>query len=101
MNKEVESVRATYNRDGVVDTYTHAVDKVGLWNSEKIIFEKYISKTANILDLGCGAGRTTINMYKQGYKNIVGLDISDKFIEFANNYCKENDLDISNPTIFL
>ena len=39
MNKEIESVRETYNRDGVVDTYTHAVDNVGLWNSEKTIFE--------------------------------------------------------------
>ena len=95
MNKEIESVRETYNRDGVVETYTHAVDKVGLWNSEKIIFEKYISKDSNILDLGCGAGRTTINMYKQGYKNIEGLDISDKFIDFAKSYCKANNLDIN------
>ena len=35
MNKQIESVRETYNRDEIVSIYTHAVDKVGLWNSEK------------------------------------------------------------------
>ena len=94
MNKQIESVRETYNRDEMVKTYTHAVDKVGLWGSEKIIFEKFISKDSKILDLGCGAGRTTINLYKEGYKDIVGLDISDKFIDFAKNYCIKNDLEI-------
>ena len=94
MNKEIESVRETYNRDEMVSTYTHAVDKVGLWNSEKIMIEKYIPKDSKILDLGCGAGRTTINLYKDGYKDIIGLDISDRFISYAKNYCKENNLNI-------
>ena len=94
MNKEIESVRKTYNNSKVAKSYTEAVEKVGLWNSEKIMFEKYISKDAKILDLGCGAGRTTINLYKEGYKNITGLDISDKFIDYAKNYCKTNNLDI-------
>ena len=94
MNKEIESVRETYNRNEMVKTYGEAVDKVGLWDSEKIMFEKYISKDSKILDLGCGAGRTTINLYKNGYKNIIGLDISDKFINYAKSYCKKNKLDI-------
>ena len=87
MNKQTQSIRETYNREEMQKTYTEAVDKVRLWKSEKIMFDKYIPKNSSILDLGCGAGRTTINMFKIGYKNIVGLDISDKFIEFAINYC--------------
>lgn len=94
MNKQTQSIRETYNRDEMQKTYTEAVDKVGLWKSEKIMFDKYIPKNSQILDLGCGAGRTTINMFKIGYKNIVGLDISDKFIEFAINYCISNKLEI-------
>jgi len=94
MNKQTQSIRDTYNREAMQKTYTEAVDKVGLWQSEKIIFEKYISKNAKILDLGCGAGRTTINMFKNGYNDIVGLDISDKFIEFAKEYCLKNSLKI-------
>ena len=94
MNKEIESIRKTYNNDAVVQSYTNAVENVGLWNSEKLMINKYISKNAKILDLGCGAGRTTINLYKEGYKDIIGLDISDKFIEFAQRYCNKNNLNI-------
>lgn len=61
---------------------------------KKILIEKYISKDAKILDLGCGAGRTTINLYRLGYKNIIGLDYSEKLIESANEYCDNNNLDI-------
>ena len=93
-NNQVESIRETYNREEMVKTYSNAVDKVGLWDSEKIMVEKYLSKASKILDLGCGAGRTTINLYKEGYKDIVGLDISDKFISFAKDYCRNNNLSI-------
>ena len=95
MNKQTQSIKETYNREEMQKTYTEAVDKVGLWQSEKLMVEKCIPKNAKILDLGCGAGRTTINLYKNGYHNIIGLDISDKFIDFAKNYCLKNGLDIN------
>lgn len=95
MNKQTQSIRETYNRKEMQKVYTEAVDKVGLWQSEKIMVEKYISRDDKILDLGCGAGRTTINLFKYGFQNIIGLDISDKFIEFAKKYCKKNALNIS------
>ncbi len=90
----VNVVKNFYNEDENHARYGVAVDKVGLWESEKIIFDKYVSKDANILDLGCGAGRTTINLFKYGYQNIVGLDISDALINYANNYVATNSLAI-------
>lgn len=92
MNKEIKQAKEYYNSDINLETYSDAVDKITLWNSENIIFNKYIDKNNKILDLGCGAGRTTINLYKQGFNNIIGLDIADNLIKYAKEYCKNNNL---------
>jgi len=94
MDKDIKSAKEFYEIETNVQRYGKAIDEVGLWNSEKIIFNKYISKTDKILDLGCGAGRTTINLFKAGFKNIIGLDISSPLIDYANDYINKNNLDI-------
>ena len=53
-------------------------------------FEKYLKKTDKILDIGCGAGRTTIGLYKLGLHSMVGIDLSDKMIEAAKRIAKES-----------
>lgn len=83
-----------YNSKDTADNYTNSVDNVGLWESEKIIFSKYLKKEDKILDLGCGAGRTTINLYKEGFTNITGLDISEELIKYARYYSLNNGLDV-------
>jgi ubiquinone/menaquinone biosynthesis C-methylase UbiE len=45
------------------------------------IFQKYVNKNAHILDIGCGYGRTLSELYNNGYKNIIGIDFSEKMIE--------------------
>ena len=94
MNKDVKSVRDYYNSDVNIERYGYAIDDVGLRKSEEIFFSKYISKKSRILDLGCGAGRTTLNLYKKGFKNIIGVEIAEKLIAFAKDYCKRNNLSI-------
>lgn len=64
MYKNLEYTKKEYNHKSNIKRYTEAIDQVGLWESEKIIFNKYINFNDKILDLGCGAGRTTINLYK-------------------------------------
>ena len=92
--RDLEYTKNQYNLDANIKRYSEAIEKVGLWNSEKIVFGKYINKNTKILDLGCGAGRTTINLFKEGYTNIIGLDIADKLIGFAANYSKNHNLEI-------
>jgi len=94
MNEEILYTKEFYDEEENVKRYGEAIDKVGLWNSEKVIFEKYISKNDKILDIGCGAGRTTINLYRNGYKNIIGLDLSTNLIKYAKDYVNKNNLDI-------
>ena len=83
-----------YNTKEGVEKYLTAVDKIGLWKSERKIIEFYIPKNAKILDLGCGAGRTTFNLYKIGYKNIIGLDLANNMISAANKYAREHQYNI-------
>ena len=49
------------------------------------VFEKYVPKDASILDIGCGYGRTMNELYHKDYKNITGIDFSEKLIERGKN----------------
>lgn len=66
-----------------VRSYTDFTVEVGLWDSEKYVFEKYLKPTDRILDLGCGTGRTTFALYQQGYQQIQGLDLTPGMIKSA------------------
>lgn len=91
---EINDVKEEFSINSTVEKYSKAVNEVGLWKSEEIIFKKYVSKDAKILDIGCGGGRTTINLYKKGWNNIKGIDLSEKLIETAQKTVKENKYDI-------
>ncbi len=85
-------------------SYDIATVKVGLWASEKDLILKYfINKDEAILDMGCGAGRTSLGMEMLGYTNIVAVDFAPQMIECAINnsinsnikYCVGNCVDLS------
>ena len=79
----VEFVRKSWEVPRHIAGYSKAVADIGLWDSERILVERYLPKESRILDVGCGAGRTTLALYALGYRNIEGLDLSRGMIRSA------------------
>lgn len=44
------------------------------------IFKQFVPTSAKILDFGCGYGRTLFTLYKAGYTDATGIDISENMI---------------------
>lgn len=51
-------------------------------------------KKINILDIGCGTGRHSIELGKRGYK-VTGIDLSSSMIKQARVKMKEVDIDVN------
>jgi len=56
-------------------------------------FIKYLKPGYEVLDAGCGSGRDSIFLAKQGYV-VTGVDISDVGIQKAKTHSKEQNLNI-------
>lgn len=67
----------------VLTHYERAVDRIGLWNSEAEVCKRYFTLDGTLLDIGCGAGRTTLGLYEVGFENIIGIDVVPRMIESA------------------
>jgi len=86
---DTEFIRKSFTTKKTVSEYTKAVKGIGLWKSEKMMIKKYFNPEKRILDIGCGAGRTTIGLYKLGYHLVEGLDLSEAMIVQARRISKE------------
>ncbi len=92
---DTDFIRKSFTTEKTVLGYTKAVSEIGLWESEKIMIKKYFNPENRILDIGCGAGRTTIGLYRLGYHLIEGLDLSEAMIVQARKISKDLNYDIT------
>ncbi len=64
---------------------------VGIGNYQKVLATYKILGKQTILDVGCGPGHWSIAASKLNPQaSIVGIDINDSFVEFANKYKEKN-----------
>ena len=64
-------------------------------NKTILHFEKLFNKKWNVLDVGCGDGRNSIYLAKQGFDNIHAFDISESAIKKINRLCQNTDYNIN------
>ena len=84
------TVKKYFESADTVRAYADAAENVGLWASERIVFEKFIPKSAAVLELGCGAGRIARGLSELGYANITATDFSRAMVEAAEKIARSH-----------
>ncbi len=73
-------VKSYYSNPEIVRQYI----TVGLYPAEETLIDRYFKSDSTVLDIGCGAGRTTIALSKKGYR-ATGIDLIPEMIDAANS----------------
>jgi ubiquinone/menaquinone biosynthesis C-methylase UbiE len=117
MPDTIESPEDIHNRAHInseVWRSNKSLERFSLYNlrrEEKYLFPKYFYPGSSILDLACGAGRTTLCLHELGYK-VKGVDFSDTLINAAKkrfpyllfeegSYCAINEPDESYDNVLI
>ncbi len=66
---------------------------IGLWPAEETLVLEYVPDEARVLDLGCGAGRTSVPLAEMGLQ-VVGIDLSPLMVDVAQQMARASEVDI-------
>src|SRR4051812_3644176 len=89
-----DTVRADFNDLLAVVHYTRAAHDLGLWNSERILIERFFSDHhAPLLEAGCGAGRVTLGLWDLGYRDLTAFDFAEELVDQAQSLAIERHAD--------
>jgi len=84
------TVRDDFNSIEAVLHYTRAAHSLGLWESERILIERFFTdRSAPLLEAGCGAGRATLGLWNLGYRNLTAFDFAEELLEQAQSLAVE------------
>ncbi|HCR30840.1 MAG TPA: class I SAM-dependent methyltransferase [Opitutae bacterium] len=92
---DIEAIREYFSDPRTVDHYVRAVANIGLWKAERAVFEERILRKDRVLDLGCGAGRIAIGLWKMGYSRVSGADFSPDMVSEARSIASFLEADVS------
>ena len=53
-----------------------------------------VGPDSKVLDLCCGQGRHSLELARRGYKNVVGLDLSETLLEASQQKAREEGLEV-------
>ncbi|MFP8891060.1 class I SAM-dependent methyltransferase [Natrialbaceae archaeon A-CW2] len=85
-----------YQQAQVAQHYETLAETEGLREREEKVVGRYFRpEGGRVLDIGCGAGRTTRALTDRGF-DVIGIDISEEMVERANRLF--DDLDIRTGT---
>jgi SAM-dependent methyltransferase len=63
-------------------------ESAGLFPVEQALIAEFFNRQSSILDIGCGAGRTTSSLANLGFE-VIGVDLSKALVETARNKCPD------------
>lgn len=74
---------AAYSAPAATEMYARNARERGLTRSERRVLNAFFTPSAGtVLDVGCGAGRTTSRIAERGF-DVVGMDVSEEMVRTA------------------
>ena len=90
------TVRADFNDPVAVVHYARAAHRLGLWESERLLIERFFPEPGmRLLEAGCGAGRVTLGLWQLGYRQLTAFDFAAELLDQARNLGAERAAAIS------
>lgn len=84
------TVRRDFNDPLAVVHYARAAHFLGLWESERILLERFFpDRDAPLLEAGCGAGRVTLGLWHLGYTRLTAFDFAEELVDQARSLANE------------